>query len=145
MEGLGVNRANLRWLAVERLRDARALLATGRWAGAYYLAGYAVECGLKSCILARVTAAPEVIFAERRFSDQCWTHNLEQLLHVAGLKPQFDLHTATDPELLGNWRVATDWSEASRYDRTSRARAEELYQAIADKKHGVMKWIKGHW
>ena len=40
------------------------LLAGGRWTGAYYLGGYAVECGLKACILARVGATPEIIFDE---------------------------------------------------------------------------------
>ena len=33
-------------LAEDRILDAASLLAVGRWSGAYYLAGYAVECGL---------------------------------------------------------------------------------------------------
>jgi len=49
-----VNRAELRQLAEDRILDAEHLLAAGRWSGAYYLAGYAVECGLKACIMARV-------------------------------------------------------------------------------------------
>ena len=35
----------------ERLREARALLGVRCWSGAYYLAGYAIECGLKACII----------------------------------------------------------------------------------------------
>ncbi len=31
------------------MRDAEVLLDAGQWSGAYYLAGYAVECGLKAC------------------------------------------------------------------------------------------------
>ena len=38
-----VNRLELRQLAQDRLQDAAVLLAAGRWSGAYYLAGYAVE------------------------------------------------------------------------------------------------------
>jgi len=36
----------------ERIEDATALLAASRWSGAYYLTGYALECALKSCVLA---------------------------------------------------------------------------------------------
>ncbi|NJR43126.1 MAG: HEPN domain-containing protein, partial [Akkermansiaceae bacterium] len=49
-----MNQAELRRLAEERVRDAEALLAGGRWEFAYYSAGYAVECALKSCLLARM-------------------------------------------------------------------------------------------
>ncbi|MSU78452.1 MAG: HEPN domain-containing protein [Gemmataceae bacterium] len=45
-----VNRTQLQQLAQERVRDADSLLKAGQWSGAYYLAGYAVECGLKACI-----------------------------------------------------------------------------------------------
>ncbi len=30
--------------------DAAALLQAGRYAGAYYIAGYVIECALKACI-----------------------------------------------------------------------------------------------
>ena len=49
-----MNRTNLQRLAEERARDAELLLEGGQWSGAFYLAGYAVECGLKSCVLARI-------------------------------------------------------------------------------------------
>jgi HEPN domain-containing protein len=49
-----VNRSELQIMTEERLKDAKALLDGGRWEFAYYVAGYAVECGLKSCILARM-------------------------------------------------------------------------------------------
>ena len=46
----GVNRQDLQSLARTRHAEAKALLRAGRSDGAYYLAGYAVECGLKACI-----------------------------------------------------------------------------------------------
>jgi HEPN domain-containing protein len=46
----GVNRKDLQFLARARLTEARALLDAGHPDGAYYLAGYAVECALKACI-----------------------------------------------------------------------------------------------
>jgi hypothetical protein len=38
-------------MAGERVRDAAALLKARRWSAAYYLAGYAAECGLKACVV----------------------------------------------------------------------------------------------
>lgn len=140
-----MNRADLQRLANDRLADAKALLAAKRWAAAYYLAGYAVECGLKSCILARVAAAPDVIFEDKRYSEKCWTHNLIQLVDLAGLKTTFAGARAADPNLEAYWDAVKDWSESKRYERRTKADAEGLYEAIADKKHGVMPWIKGCW
>ena len=45
-----MNRADFQRLADVRIDEAGVLLAAGRWSGAYYLAGYAVECALKACI-----------------------------------------------------------------------------------------------
>jgi len=45
-----VDREQLQQLAELRLEDAEALIASGRWAAAYYLLGYSVECGLKACV-----------------------------------------------------------------------------------------------
>lgn len=53
-----MTRSDLQKLAAERIADAKALLAMKRWSAAYYLAGYAVECGLKACI-AKLTKAEE--------------------------------------------------------------------------------------
>jgi hypothetical protein len=50
-----------------------------------------------------------------------------------------------DPDLLANWEAVRNWTEASRYAHTTRAKAEEMYDTIADKKHGVLTWIKPHW
>jgi hypothetical protein len=112
---------------------------------AYYTAGYAVECGLKACILARVAGAAELIFQDRRFSEKCWTHDLEQLVDLAGLKATLAADVAGDPVFLENWTIVNDWSEASRYVRTAKAKAQELFDAITDKKHGVFPWVRRRW
>jgi hypothetical protein len=48
--GATVNRVEPQRLAKERISDAKVLLGARHWVGAYYLAGYAVECALKACI-----------------------------------------------------------------------------------------------
>ncbi len=43
-----MDRKDLQDLSKVRLKEATALLKAGLFGGAYYLAGYAVECALKS-------------------------------------------------------------------------------------------------
>lgn len=45
-----MNRKTFQVLANLRIREAQALLRAKEFSGAYYLVGYAVECGLKACI-----------------------------------------------------------------------------------------------
>jgi HEPN domain-containing protein len=138
-----MNRADLQQLARERLREAKALLAARCWSGAYYLAGYAVECGLKSCLIKCLMRTDQ--FPERRFSEQCWTHNLEQLVGLAMLDGLLAADSLADPNLGRHWNTAKDWKETSRYIITPKANAEILYTAIAEKRHGVFQWIRRHW
>ena len=44
-----------------------------------------------------------------------------------------------------NWNIVKNWSEVSRYVHKTRNEAEELYEAITNKKHGVLPWIKRRW
>src|SRR4051812_11874562 len=114
-EGDALNRAQLRQLAKDRILDARCLLAGGRFAGAYYLSGYVVECGLKACIMAHVEAVG-AIFVEKKYSKKCWTHDLEVLLALANLKPTLDADLAVNAALFTNWGIAKEWTETSRYE-----------------------------
>lgn len=138
-----MNRAEWQQLARDRIREAKALLAAKLWGGAYYLAGYVVECGLKSCILAYVERTG-AIFEDRRYAEKCWTHDLKELLRLAGLQDAFDIHAAADADLGADWDIVKEWTESSRYRRTPKADAEDLSDAITDKKHGVLSWIKEH-
>ncbi len=132
-------------LAERWLVDAKLLLDDHRWSAAYYLAGYAVECGLKACILVRVAASPEVIFAERTFSEKCWTHSIPALVKAADLETARLAAVAASSAFAKNWMVVKDWSEISRYDTTSHHKAKQLYNAITENANGVMQWIRVHW
>ena len=142
-----MKRAAWQLLAEERLRDAETLLRAQRWSGAYYLAGYAVECGLKSCILVRVAALPEILFEDKnkKFSTNCWTHDIEDLVRLADLEAVRALEIAVKPVLGRNWQVAKDWNETSRYHSKSQAEAEKLFDAIDDKANGVLPWLTVRW
>jgi HEPN domain-containing protein len=139
-----VNRTQLRQLAEDRILDAERLLSGGRWSGAYYLAGYAVECGLKACIMVHVEAIG-AIFQDRKYSQKCWTHDLEDLLALSNLKPTLDADTAANAILSGNWALARDWDETSRYRQIPEPEARTMYAAIADQPDAVLTWIRIHW
>jgi len=140
-------RAEWQKLAEDRILDAQAHLApgVGRWSAAYYLVGYAVECGLKSCVLARVAAQPGVIYEERKFAQDLWTHDIEKLVGLAGLETDRDTDAAANPALSDNWRTVKKWNEQARYLQKTQAEAEILFEAVAHPINGVMRWIRIHW
>lgn len=137
-----MNRNDLRALAEVRLKEAKELLGKKYYDGAYYLAGYAVECGLKSCI-AKKTKRYD--FPDKRIVNDSYTHDLYLLIKVSGLQSELELEMRRDGDFEINWAIVKDWNEASRYERHDVARAKSLYQAVADSKHGVMKWLRRHW
>lgn len=124
--------------------DSAALLNAGRWSGAYYLAGYAVECALKACIAKRTS---QFDFPDKSVAQRAFTHNLSALLDLAGLDVALKLATTTaaNPALGLNWQTLKDWSEEARYRQTTEPQARELYEAVTDPANGVLPWIKGHW
>ena len=38
-----------------------------------------------------------------------------------------------------------DWTEESRYERHTQKIAEDIYNAIFNRRHGVLRWLKRHW
>lgn len=139
-----MNRAELRALAQDRIDDAAILLTNGRWAAAYYLAGYAVECALKACILAFVEQTG-AIFRDKRFSEKCFTHNLEDLLRLANLEADLGLAIQANAALDTYWEVVKDWTEISRYQPKGEPAARALYEAITHNPDGVFLWLQKHW
>lgn len=129
-------------LAQVRLEEAKALLGAGLPDGAYYLAGYAVECALKACI-ARGTQRYD--FPEKRSVDASHTHNLKDLIRVANLEVARLEQARNDSVFRNNWDFVQEWSEQSRYRRHSPDMAKALVEAVGNGKHGVMTWIKRHW
>lgn len=138
-----MNRNDLQTLADLRVVDARVLLDAGRFPAAYYLLGYAVECALKACIAKQIK---EHDFPDRQLVLDSYTHNLEQLLRISGLKPQFDLQMKANTTFEVNWTTIKDWTEAARYDNNvPEVRARDLLNAVTDPTSGVLTWLKTVW
>jgi len=137
-----VDRKDLQSLSRIRLREAKALLRAGLQDGAYYLAGYAVECALKACI-AKGTRRHE--FPDRKRVDSSYTHNLRELARVAELDEDRLQREREDVEFKRNWERVRSWTEQSRYERYTREEAQALLRAIEDRVHGVMAWLRLGW
>jgi HEPN domain-containing protein len=137
-----MTRTEFQELAEVRLKEAETLLAAGLWDGAYYLAGYAVECGLKACI---ANLFKKESFPEKSFSDRCYTHDLGKLSELAELAGQLATERQTDTAFDIYWLTVKDWNESSRYERRMQTDTAALINAIADPTNGVLKWIKKHW
>ena len=137
-----MNRNDLKQIAFVRLREAKVLLDSKHYDGAYYLSGYAVECALKACI-AKQTQRYE--FPDKNKVNDSYSHNLIQLVRVAGLQTALDQESRGDPVFAVNWNTVRDWKEDSRYKRHTPKAAIDIYAAITKSRHGVLRWLKHHW
>ncbi len=138
-----MNRSALRKTSAVRLRDSRSLLRAGRYSAAYYLLGYAVECAIKACVARKVKRYD---FPDKKLANKAHTHDLEQLVGVAGLEADFAAARLANPELDVNWAVVKDWVVDSRYDTSiSEAQARDMYSACTARRNGVLPWIKERW
>ena len=142
-----MNRTQLQSLAKERVKDAKALLGRKRWAAAYYLAGYAVECGLKACVLRHIDLTGAIFEDAKYLKDLagCWTHDLTRLVALADLNEALGLARQQDQQFDAYWSVGLRWNEVSRYKETTESKARELFKAITDPDHGVLQWVRTRW
>ena len=124
-----------------RLREAKLLFSANASGGAYYLAGYAVEFGLKACI-AKFTKRHD--FPDKNRVNDSYVHDLAKLINVAGLRPEH-IKAMRDLEFELRWKIVLKWNEASRYKDNSQEDARELIEAIEDRRYGVLPWLKKHW
>jgi HEPN domain-containing protein len=136
-----VNRIDFQNISEFRLRESKALLDAGFPDGAYYLAGYAVECALKACIAKRTR---EHDFPEKD-SKEYYVHDLEKLLGFAKLKDDFYQALRANPAMNANWIITKNWAETSRYQRKTVADATELLNAIEDQTGGLLTWVRKRW
>jgi HEPN domain-containing protein len=137
-----MNRADLQVLADCRLDEATTLFGAGKYAGAYYLGGYAVECALKACVAKLVK---EFDFPDKRLAERSWTHNLDSLVKLAGLADELATVLQANAEFSTNWLRVKDWDEKARYESRDAVASQDLINAISDPTNGVLPWIKQYW
>lgn len=139
-----MTRQDLQQLSRLRLREAAALFRARLYDGSVYLAGYAVELGLKAriCHVLRVREFPLDGSLGRIFK----VHDLEHLKVLAGLSTQIDVRK--NKELFDNWSRAVEWDPeqryrpAGQYDATA---ARLILDSLMDKPNGVFAWLSKRW
>ena len=138
-----MNRTTFQGLCDTFLIEAQTLLDQGKFGGAYYLAGYAIECALKACI-SKLTNQDDFP-PGRRFVEDCYSHDLNKLVYRAGLQTDLEAALSSNTDLTSNWGVVKEWNEVSRYERKAEADTRALLEAITDPTKGVLPWIKTRW
>lgn len=138
-----MNKSDLEALVEIRVSEARVLLEFESYQGAYYLAGYALECAIKACIAKQVQ---QFDFPNKDLAQKSHQHKLTDLLGVAGLKQKLSEKEKADTDFQLNWAVAKDWTVDSRYERSVEStKANDLYQAVTNEDSGILAWLKTFW
>ena len=122
-----ITRGNLRDIARARLRDSEVLFDQGRYDGAIYLCGYAVEVALKAriCRTLNWLGFPST---RAEFSDyqSFRTHNLDVLLALTGWEDRLKNRYPAE------WLAVADWDPELRYTipgTAARRDAREMIEA----------------
>lgn len=134
--------ADLQAIARSKSEDAVLLLNHARFANAYYLAGYAVEIGLKACIALQFRAEH---FPNRRLVNTVHTHQLNELVLHAGLENILQEKKETSREFTKNWDRVCKWTPDSRYSTVDAGSARAMVNAVSDPQTGVLEWIREYW
>jgi hypothetical protein len=138
-----MDRTQLQQLAELRLKDADALLAASQWAAAYYLLGYCIECALKACV-AKQFRLHEV--PDRKLVNSFYTHRLDELLTISGVKSRLESRATSDSNFGINWNTVRDWSETFRYELgVTEALARGMYEAVTNTTSGILPWLTTQW
>ncbi len=121
------NRTTRTALAKSRLQEARILHKNKKYDGSVYLAGYAVEIGLKLEIC-RVLNWHGFPYTRSEFDDlnSFKTHKLHILLKFTGLEASL----RKDTKLYANWIIITGWDPEIRYKPIGIVSKEESINTI---------------
>lgn len=138
-----MTRKQFQTLSKLRQAEAKALFKAKLFHGAYYLAGYSVECALKACIAKKMKKHD---VPDRQLVNDSYTHNLRTLLELSGLAAEMGKEVTSRTATGLNWVVVKDWSEHSRYVSTrSSVEAKDMLTAISRNSTGVLSWVRKRW
>jgi hypothetical protein len=137
-----MTRLELQRLSQAKVDDAQLLCTNGRYGNAYYLAGYAVELGLKACVAKQIR---EHQIPDKALINGIYTHEAPKLIGLAGLSGALKEQQDRDGLFQSYWAICAEWKPDARYVMNDAMSAELLLTAVGDPEHGVLQWIKAHW
>jgi len=117
---------NVKEIAQARLEDADTLLASGRYDGAVYLCGYAVELALKAkiCQILDWQGYPSTKGEFTKYGS-FKTHDLDVLLHLTGKEEYVKTFLFTE------WSAVAFWNSEARYRAIGTAKASDAHSMIS--------------
>jgi hypothetical protein len=117
--------AELRKIARGRLMDAEALFRAGRYDGAIYLCGYAVEIALKARICRTLKWLGYPATRKQFEGYQSFrTHDLDILLHLSGTESKIKTN------YFAEWSIVATWDSTVRYRPIGSATAQDVDDMI---------------
>ncbi len=127
-------RIELLALARARMRDAELLYHEGRYDGAAYLSGYAVEFALKARICKQLRW-PDFPSKDNEFKGKgsFKVHDFESLLKFTGIAPKIHDNCTTE------WSTMKVWTPDYRYKPVGSATQQEVQEMISSAKILVKK------
>ena len=133
------SKAEFMRLADARLAEASHLLSGGFYDGAFYLAGYAVEFGLKAVFCNRLNAFE---LPDPSIKD-VFIHDLSKLLKQCDLTT--DEMRRDNPRTVPYWNLTIRWNEAARYKAWGPSDANDILIAVGHPTDGVLEWLRSKW
>ena len=145
------SRAEFQTLATNRLNEAKTLKNAGHYEAAFYLSGYAVECGLKAAVCK--TLQIDIFNMPTDLHKGFKTHRLDHLIVLSGLSNRLALDIAADmslsiaanpfvnpPSGVDRWQ---SWNEEVRYNVTDCSSAVCL--DFVNNVERFITWLRNHW
>lgn len=129
-------------MAATRIKEAEELFKAKQYDGAYYLAGYAVECAIKASICRQFQRHT---FPNKKLVFESHDHDAENLIKAAGLKNDLDDSKDRDPSFDVNWQIIREWTPDSRYRTNTKSKAKDLIDAINQGPSSFLTWITTRW
>lgn len=118
--------------SIERWKDALCLHKAGRFQGAIYLCGYALECELKFCVCAAQRKARLEESEAKRLG-----HGLAELLDAAGIRNRL---YANDDLRVAFHNINSRWSTEIRY--SGRASDEKTSASFLRDTQDLREWLQ---
>lgn len=137
----------LQAMAKHRLQESELLYKEGFWSGANYLAGYAIEFGLKAVVCKKLGVD---VFesnnvkgnASGKLMQAFQIHDIPALVLLSGLHPEMEAKKLAEVDFEKAWSTVSNWTEQRRYEFSCRqATAATFIKRVKE----LLSWIETHW
>ncbi len=125
-------------IAHRRLKEAKILYYNKLYSGAYYLAGYAIEIGMKACFCKQIK---KYTMPDKDALNNVYVHDLNKLRDTCGLKAEFEKDSIINVLLTQKWGTVKDWSEKSRYIEINQSDSKDMIDSVVI----IFDWIQTKW